>query len=59
MFKELLDRVLTNWKTTAGGLLAVAGVVYTAVQTNYGPSKAVLTGAAVIAGLTGLLAKDN
>lgn len=56
---QIVDRFLRNWKTTAGGLLAVAGVVISAVHLNAPSSTWTLTAAAIVAGLTGLLAKDK
>lgn len=54
----LLDRVLINWKTTAGGILAVAAVIVGAFVTNGGTSKGFSIAGAIIAGLIGLLSKD-
>lgn len=55
----LIDRFLKNWKTTCGGLLAVAAVCVGAfVQSGYTGHALQLAGA-IIAGLTGLLAKDS
>ena len=56
---ELLDRLLWNWKTTAGGVLSVAQIVFAAFITNGVGQKWTLVGAAITAGLTGLLAKDK
>jgi hypothetical protein len=55
----MLERLITNWKTTAGGLLSIAGVVVSAIQTNSPNQKWTLIATAVVAGLTGLLAKDK
>jgi hypothetical protein len=62
MEKNILTWILNraaHWKTTAAGGLAVAGIVFSAIVSNYGPVKWVLTGSAIVAGLTGLLAKDK
>lgn len=55
----MLDRFLSHWKTTVGGALSVAGIVVSAVQLNSPEQKWTLTATAVVAGLTGLLAKDK
>lgn len=55
----LVARVLTHWRTSIGGLLAVAGVVFSALNLSYPGTKWVMTATAIVAGLTGLLAKDN
>lgn len=55
----ILNRVANHWKTTCGALLSIAGVVVSAVQTNSPDQKWTLTATAIVAGLTGLLAKDN
>lgn len=55
---QLVDRVVKNWKTTAGALLTIAGVIFASVQSTNPTVHWTLTGSAIIAGLTGLLAKD-
>jgi hypothetical protein len=55
----LLNRFLAHWKTTCGGLLSVAGIIVSAVQVNSPDQKWTLTATAIVAGLTGLLAKDE
>lgn len=57
--ENLINRFLAHWKTTAGGLLSVAGVIVSALNTNNPKLSWVPVATAVIAGLTGLLAKDN
>lgn len=54
----LAERGLDNWKTTCAGALAVAGVILSSLYQNYGAEKWILTGTAIVAGLTGILAKD-
>lgn len=54
----LLERILSNWKTTVGGSLAVAGVIVSSLTTGYPAMKWCPVATAIIAGLTGLLAKD-
>lgn len=56
---ELLNRFLTHWKTTCGGILSVAGVIVSAVQANSPDQHWTLLATAIVAGLTGLLAKDE
>lgn len=56
---DIVNRILTHWKSTAGGLLAIAGVVVSAVQGTSPDAKWTLTATAIVAGLTGLLAKDE
>jgi hypothetical protein len=54
----LLDRVITNWKTTASGVLAVAAICVGAfVATGY-TGKGFTVAGLIITGLTGLIAKD-
>lgn len=55
----ILDRLLENWKTTAGGVLAVAGVIVSSLTTGYPSMKWCPIATAIVAGLTGLLAKDK
>lgn len=55
----MIDRFLSHWKTTVGGLLSVAGIIVASVQQNNPSQHWTLTAAAIVAGLTGLLAKDN
>lgn len=56
----LIDRVLKNWKTTAGGVLTVVGIVLAAlVQPNGATQHWVLVGTAIVGGLTAALAKDK
>ena len=55
---QLIERMAKNWKTTCGALLSIAGVVVSAVQTNSPDQKWTLTATAIVAGLTGLLARD-
>ncbi len=57
---ELVNRVVTNWKTTAGGVLTVAGIVLAAlVQPNGTTQHWVLVATAIVGGLTAALAKDK
>jgi hypothetical protein len=56
---QLADRIISHWKTTAGGLLSIAGVVVSAFQMNSPNQKWTLIATAIVAGLTGLLGKDN
>lgn len=55
----LLTRILLNWKTTVGGLLAIAAVIVGAFATNGYTGKELEVAGAIITGLTGLLAKDS
>lgn len=55
----MIDRFIAHWKTTAGGALSVALIVVSAIQQNNPSQKWTLTATAVVAGLTGLLAKDK
>lgn len=55
----LLDRLVANWKTTAGGVLAIAGVIVSSLTTGYPSMKWCPIATAIVAGLTGLLAKDK
>lgn len=56
---NLMDRFLLHWKSTCGGLLAIAGVIVSAVQQNSPNQKWTLIATAIVGGLTGLLAKDE
>jgi hypothetical protein len=58
MFSAIVNRVFIHWKTSTAGMLAVAGIVFGAISSNYGPAKWVLTGIAIVSGLTALLAQD-
>lgn len=55
----LLTRITTNWKSTASGVLAAAAVVFGVLATSYPAAKWVGVSGAVIAALTGALAKDK
>lgn len=56
----LLNRVITNWKTTAGGVLTVAGIVLAALVQSGGTTQHwVLVATAIVGGLTAALAKDK
>lgn len=55
---QLFERFFLHWKTTSGGALAVAGIVVSSMTTGYPNMKWCPVATAVIAGLTGLLAKD-
>lgn len=59
LMTPLVERFLKNWKTTAGGTLAVVGIILANIYIGYPTAKWASIGAACVAGLTGLLAKDN
>lgn len=56
---DWVNRIANHWKTTCGGLLSIAGVVVSAIQANSPDQKWTLTATAIVAGLTGLLARDE
>lgn len=55
----MLERIVSNWKTTAGGLLSIAGVILTALSSGNPNQKWIATATLIVAGLTGLLGKDK
>lgn len=55
----LLDRIVANWKTTAGGVLTVAGIVFASLTSNGSTQHWVLVASAIVGGLTAALAKDK
>jgi drug/metabolite transporter (DMT)-like permease len=56
---NLFNRVAQNWKTSAGGVLSVAGIVFTVLNQNPHHAAWIGSATAIVAGLTGLLAKDK
>lgn len=55
---SLLNRILANWKTTATGILSVASICVGAFVASGSTGKDFVIAGTIIAGLTGLLAKD-
>lgn len=53
-----VDRIFNSYKTTIGGLLSVTGIVLTCLAAGHS-QKWVASATAIVAGLTGLLAKDK
>ena len=56
---NLVNRVCNHWKTTVGGLLSCAGVVFSVLAKSNPSAQWVGIGAAIVAGFTGLMAKDS
>lgn len=56
---SILDRIFAHWKTSASGLLAVAGIVFLSLNQTYPGRRWVALGISIVAGLNGLMAKDK
>ena len=56
---QLLTRVLDHPKSTAGGLLSVAGVMFIAFSQTFPGRTWVVLGTLIVSGLTGLLSQDK
>lgn len=55
----MIDRVYVHWRSTVAGLLSCAGVVFGVCAVNFPGAKWVAVGSGIVAGLTGLLARDR
>lgn len=54
----MIDRIIQNWKTTAMGLLAMAGVIF-GVLAQHHTGTWIIDSSGIVAGLTLLIAKDK